>query len=40
MLTLLQNQISDDTMRDLNRQVDIEHRPMVSVVHAFLETQP
>jgi glycine betaine/choline ABC-type transport system substrate-binding protein len=39
-LTMLSNHISDETMRYLNREVDIEHRPVVQVVKEFLATQP
>jgi glycine betaine/choline ABC-type transport system substrate-binding protein len=39
-LTMLSNHISDETMRDLNRKVDVEHQPVVRVVHDFLATQP
>jgi osmoprotectant transport system substrate-binding protein len=40
VLSMLQNRIGDETMRNLNRQVDIEHQPVETVVKAFLETQP
>lgn len=39
-LTLLSNHISDETMRNLNRQVDILHRPTIEVARDFLATQP
>lgn len=39
-LTLLQNRIGDDAMRHLNRLVQIDHQPVVKVVHDFLATQP
>jgi glycine betaine/choline ABC-type transport system substrate-binding protein len=39
-LSMLQNRIGDETMRNLNRQVDIEHQPVETVVKAFLATQP
>ncbi len=39
-LTLLENRISDETMRDLNRRVEREHQPIVRVVKNFLANQP
>jgi osmoprotectant transport system substrate-binding protein len=39
-LSMLQNRISDESMRNLNRQVDIEHQPVQKVVRSFLATQP
>lgn len=39
-LSMLQNRIGDETMRNLNRQVDIEHQPVEKVVKSFLATQP
>lgn len=39
-LSMLQNRIGDETMRNLNRQVDIEHQPVEMVVKSFLATQP
>jgi osmoprotectant transport system substrate-binding protein len=39
-LTLLENRISDETMRDLNRRVEREHQPIVRVVRDFLASQP
>ena len=39
-LEMLSGRISDDTMRNLNRSVDIEHRPVVRVARDFLATQP
>ncbi len=39
-LEMLSGRISDETMRSLNRSVDIEHRPVVRVVHDFLANQP
>ncbi len=39
-LSMLQNRISDETMRDLNRRVDKEHQPVETVVKEFLATQP
>lgn len=38
-LTLLQNRIGDDTMRNLNRRVDFEHQPVEKVARDFLQTQ-
>ncbi|MBV8828840.1 MAG: ABC transporter substrate-binding protein [Acidobacteriaceae bacterium] len=38
-LTMLSNQITAETMRDLNRRVDVEHQPVVAVVRDFLATQ-
>ncbi len=39
-LTMLSNHIDAETMRRLNRQVDIDHRPIVRVVKEWLATQP
>jgi osmoprotectant transport system substrate-binding protein len=39
-LTLLENRISDETMRRLNRLVQAEHRPVPSVVSDFLAGEP
>jgi osmoprotectant transport system substrate-binding protein len=39
-LSMLQNRLSDETMRNLNRLVDIEHQPVERVVKDFLATQP
>ncbi len=38
-LTMLSNHISAETMRGLNRQVDVDHRPVTRVVRDFLATQ-
>jgi osmoprotectant transport system substrate-binding protein len=38
-LTLLASRIGDDTMRNLNRRVDIEHQPVEKVARDFLDTQ-
>jgi osmoprotectant transport system substrate-binding protein len=38
-LTLLENRIGDDTMRNLNRRVDFEHQPVEKVARDFLQTQ-
>jgi osmoprotectant transport system substrate-binding protein len=39
-LTLLSSRISDETMRNLNRQVDVEHRAVQRVVQEFLARLP
>ena len=39
-LAMLSGRISDETMRDLNRRVDIGHEPVVKVAHDFLAGQP
>lgn len=39
-LSMLQNRLSEETMRNLNRRVDIEHQPVEKVVKEFLATQP
>ena len=39
-ITMLSGHIDDKTMRDLNRQVDVEHQPVVLVVRNFLGNQP
>ncbi len=39
-LSMLQNRISDETMRDLNRRVDTDHQPVETVAKEFLGTQP
>ncbi len=39
-LTMLQNRMSDETMRNLNRRVDIDHQPVAKVAMDFLATQP
>jgi osmoprotectant transport system substrate-binding protein len=39
-LTMLSDHIDDKTMRDLNRQVDVDHQPVVLVVRNFLAKQP
>jgi len=38
-LTLLQGRIANDTMRNLNRRVEIEHQPVETVARDFLQTQ-
>ncbi len=39
-LTMLQNRISDETMRRLNRLVQAEHQPVEQVARDFLASQP
>ncbi len=39
-LTLLSNRISDETMRNLNRSVDVLHQPVSKVVSDFLASEP
>lgn len=39
-LTMLQNRISEDTMRKLNRLMQVEHQPVEQVARDFLATQP
>lgn len=39
-LSMLQNRINEETMRNLNRRVEIEHQPVEKVVKDFLATQP
>lgn len=39
-LTMLSGQISEEEMRQLNRAVDVDHRPLVEVVRNFLRTRP
>jgi len=38
-LTMLSNHINAETMRSLNRHVEVEHQPIVKVVKDFLATQ-
>ena len=38
-LTMLSNHINAETMRGLNRRVEVEHQPIVKVVKDFLATQ-
>lgn len=38
-LTMLSNHIDAETMRNMNRRVDVEHQPVVRVVKDFLATQ-
>ncbi|MBV9767262.1 MAG: ABC transporter substrate-binding protein [Acidobacteriaceae bacterium] len=39
-LTMLQNRISEETMRDLNRKVDVDHQPVTKVARDFLANEP
>ncbi len=39
-LSMLSNRISDETMRSLNRRVEVEHQPIERVARDFLATQP
>jgi len=39
-LTMLSNHISEETMRGLNRRVEIEHQPVERIVREFLASQP
>ena len=39
-LTMLSGHMSDETMRALNRKVDVEHQPVPAVARDFLATQP
>jgi osmoprotectant transport system substrate-binding protein len=39
-LTMLSGRIDEERMRNLNRQVDVEHRPVAQVAKDFLATQP
>jgi osmoprotectant transport system substrate-binding protein len=39
-LRMLENRISEETMRDLNRRVDVEHQPVEKVARDFLAGQP
>lgn len=39
-LSMLENRISDETMRDLNRRIDFEHQSIQKVAKDFLATQP
>jgi glycine betaine/choline ABC-type transport system substrate-binding protein len=39
-LSMLQNHISAETMRSLNRHVEVEHQPVETVVRDFLAAQP
>lgn len=39
-LTMLSGRISDETMRALNRRVDIDHQPVSRVAREFLANEP
>ncbi|MDQ2711931.1 MAG: ABC transporter substrate-binding protein [Acidobacteriota bacterium] len=39
-LILLEDRISDETMRELNRRVEAEHQPITKVARDFLASQP
>ena len=39
-LTMLSNHIDAETMRSLNRRVEVDHQPIVKVAKDWLETQP
>ena len=39
-LTMLQNRITDEAMRALNRRVEVDHQPVEKVARDFLATQP
>lgn len=39
-LTMLSNHINEETMRQMNRRVDVDHQPVARVVKDFLATQP
>jgi osmoprotectant transport system substrate-binding protein len=39
-LTMLSNHINAETMRGLNRRVEVDHQPVERVAKDFLETQP
>jgi osmoprotectant transport system substrate-binding protein len=39
-LSMLSNHMDEETMRGLNRKVEVDHQPVQSVVRAFLQTQP
>lgn len=39
-LSMLSNHISEETMRDLNRRVEVEHQPVEKVAKDFLAGQP
>jgi glycine betaine/choline ABC-type transport system substrate-binding protein len=38
-LTMLSNHIGAETMRNMNRRVDVEHQPLARVAKDFLATQ-
>jgi glycine betaine/choline ABC-type transport system substrate-binding protein len=39
-LTMLSNHINEETMRGLNKRVDVEHQPVERVARDFLASQP
>ena len=39
-LTMLSGRVSEETMRSLNRRVDIDHQPVARVVREFLSSEP
>jgi glycine betaine/choline ABC-type transport system substrate-binding protein len=39
-LTMLSNHINAETMRALNRRVEVDHQPVQVVARDFLQTQP
>jgi osmoprotectant transport system substrate-binding protein len=39
-LTMLSNHINAETMRALNRRVEVDHQPVERVARDFLQTQP
>jgi glycine betaine/choline ABC-type transport system substrate-binding protein len=39
-LRMLENHMSEETMRDLNRRVDVEHQAVAKVARDFLAGQP
>jgi osmoprotectant transport system substrate-binding protein len=39
-LSMLSGQITEEQMRQLNRAVDVEHRPLAQTVQDFLRTRP
>jgi glycine betaine/choline ABC-type transport system substrate-binding protein len=39
-LTMLSNHINAETMRGLNRRVEVDHQPVERVAREFLQTQP
>ncbi|HEY3936453.1 MAG TPA: glycine betaine ABC transporter substrate-binding protein [Bryobacteraceae bacterium] len=39
-LSMLENRISEETMRELNRRVEVEHQPVEKVARDFLAGQP
>ena len=38
-LSMLSNHINDETMRNMNKRVDVDHQPIVEVARNFLATQ-